>query len=199
MGYPFRFILGLGDSLMEGVPSPNTPFLNLIGSRRQSLNFAVNNAGEGGERTDQTLARYRSNCKGRGSYTDAIILTGTNDAAQGIAVATAQTNYLTLVNELLAELPGTGTRVYCCTLLPRKGSAQYSVSLQTWLDTFNNWLRTSLPAGAVAVETGAAVADGTDPLLLAPAYECSPPDKLHLGPNGHARLADVFDAIFPLP
>lgn len=158
-----------------------------LGNRLELLN----NAGVGGDRTDQVLARLDSDVLAhRPGW--CVELSGTNDMVQGISVATAKANRA----EVWARLIGAGIRVVAGTIPPFAGATADQLA---FIADFNNWVRgqaSTLPI--VVVDYYSAL---VSPTAAGWAYGTADNDGVHPDRAGAAvmgkALADALEPLVP--
>lgn len=136
-----------------------------------------------GASTDVMLDLFRERIRGHG-FTDLIVRGGRNDIYSGRGVAHARRHLTTIYEEARRD----GMRVVAVSLLPHKGYASWSESIQRQSDELNAWI-----AGAPSdqfVDADAHLASSDDPDRLNLAYDRG--DHLHLSNDGKCALASFI-------
>lgn len=220
-GAPVRFIACVGDSITEGVPAPNTPWCQLLQSRRVGQKVGVINIGAGGLRCDEIETGgvpICANCPSfasfiaHRSYTRVVLMCGANDLMQS---RTADQIIGTVgapgpLRRMVTAARAAGLPVTLMTVTPLGSNGWYTAGVQAQHVDLNNRIRalaTSTAPSVTVVEAYNVLATpGTTPvataianypgdgLTLSAAWQATPPDNLHLGPAGNVRLADGIDA-----
>ena len=220
-GAPVRFVACIGDSITEGVPSPNTPWCQIIGNRMAGQKVAIVNLGAGGLRCDEVESGAVPLCPScpsfasfiaNRSYTRIILMCGANDLQQGRTSAQiiGTTGTPGPLRRMVSAARAAGLPVTVMTVTPLGGNAWYTSGVQTEHMSLNTAIRalaTSTAPAVTVVEAynvlatpatttvASAIANYPgDGLTLSAAWQASPADNLHIGAAGNARLADGVDA-----
>lgn len=218
---PVQFVACIGDSITQGVPSPNTPWCQLLQADKAGQKVAVINLGIGGTRCDQiesgangvcpTCPSFAQRITGRG-YTRVFLMCGANDLNQGLTADqifgtgdTVGTRGPLLRMVRAAE--ALGIPVTVMTVTPLGGNAWYTGSVPARHMDLNARIRTLASATVTVVEaynilatpstTPVATAISTYPgdnLTMNASWQATPPDNLHVGSAGNRRLADGINA-----
>lgn len=218
---PVRFVACVGDSITEGVPSPNTPWCQLLGQRRQGQNFAVINLGAGGLRCDEVESGAVPLCPScpsfasfiaNRSYTHVILMCGANDLNQGRTAdqIIGTTGTPGPLRRMVTAARAAGIPVTVMTVTPLGGNAWYTPTVEGRHMDVNTRIRalatTTAPSVTVVEAYNVLATPGTTPvataistypgdgLTMSAAWQTTPADNLHLGAAGNVRLADGIDA-----
>lgn len=218
---PVQFIACIGDSITQGVPSPNTPWCQLLQADKAGQKVAVINLGIGGTRCDQiesgantvcpTCPSFAQRITGRG-YTRVVLLCGANDLNQGFTADqifgtgdTVGTRGPLLRMVRAAE--ALGIPVTVMTVTPLGSNAWYTGSVPARHMDLNARIRTLASSTVTVVEAYNILATGSgttvaaaiatypgDNLTMNASWQATPPDNLHVGAAGNRRLADGINA-----
>lgn len=218
---PVRLVACVGDSITEGVPSPNAPWCQMLGQRRQNQKFGVVNLGAGGLRCDEIESGNVPLCPScpsfaqilaTRSYTHVFLMCGANDLNQG---RTADQIIGTVgtpgpLRRMVTAARNAGVPVTVMTVTPLGGNGWYTAPVQAIHMDVNTRIRalaTSTAPRVTVVEAYNVLATPSttpvataianyqgDGLTMPAAWQASPPDNLHIGAAGNTRLADGIDA-----
>lgn len=175
----------LGDSITNGSSASNFAYsyapkaCAMVGglvARRDGIE-----AGTPGDRSAQVLARMTA------TLTDGaqalVVLDGTNDASQGVAVTAYAVNKIAQIETAKRA----GAPLVLCTVPPRAAGA--SSAIHRLIAGYNAWINLFGPTyGCEVADVFTALADGTTG-ALASAYDAG--DGVHPNDLGHAKIADV--------
>lgn len=188
---PGRVWAFLGDSITVGSnASPLYSYtdvaLRVVGSgRARDVAAGSVNAGKAGDTTNGMLARFDTDVAAfnpQGLHVQA----GTNDATQGVPIAT----YIANMKAIVAKAKALGIPITIGTVPPR-GTPTATDPIRVLLQTYNAWIRLWAPtAGIIVADTYNAVVDPTTGDLLT-AYNS---DGTHLTNAGHAQMGKAVGA-----
>jgi lysophospholipase L1-like esterase len=181
-----RTILCLGDSIVFGSNSTR-PFPNTLGL---NLGFPVLNYGVAGLTTTQVLTQWTTGTLSAIPSDTVVVLCGINDCIAGTTEATIQSNLSTIYS----QAAGAGAKVIAVTMLPWKGSVNYTAGRETTRLNINAWIRAQAAAnGYSLVEAATAFDDGAGKLIGT--YDSG--DHLHPNAAGSDLLASLVLAAGP--
>lgn len=120
-----------------------------------------------------------------------VLFAGIND----LAADTTGAALWSQMEAFAAEVQATGSTVVICTMAPWKASGSWSAGRQTQTEAYNASIRswangTSRRLCELYNNMGAG-----DPAVLAAAYDGG--DGIHFSIAGHAKVADLVDAVIP--
>lgn len=174
----------LGDSITAGSGSSNATyaFPTLTGVRAGSALVVPVLAGVAGQRSDQVAARLQSAVIDAGCTT-MVLLVGTNDASQGVSLATYQAN----VGGMFTTARNAGLDVFVCTVPPIGSGGLPAV--KALITSYNSWLASAAAGyGVTLVDAYTALVDGSG--NLAAAYDSG--DGTHPNNLGHLQIAKAI-------
>jgi len=189
----------VGDSIMmhaqqvTGTVTTNRDrgFWNWANARLGRRFTLLHNAGVGGERTDQILARIDADVI---AYSPGwcFELSGTNDMIQGVTVATAKANRLAIWNKILAA----GIKLVVGTI-PPYSAVGATAGQQAFIAEFNSWVRAQASVLPILVVDYYSVV--VSPTGTGWAYGTTDNDGIHPDRAGCAAMGRLLaDAIAPL-
>lgn len=174
-----------GDSITNGSASTNAgvsafrtlePLFLGSGIVGNALNLAV-----AGRTSAQTLAALPAALAGTGATIYRLMI-GTNDAGNGVPLATFMAN----VQAIVAYAKNQGCKVAVSTVPPRGAGA--GAAIQKLIDQYNLWLRAWVPAVGTLLDGHLALVDFATGYMKA-AYDSG--DGIHPNDAGHRNIADV--------
>ena len=198
-------IVTLGDSITDGAASTtdqNQRWPDILAERLNHAGmkrFAVANAGISGNRLLLTgagpaaLARFDRDVLSVPGVRYLVVLEGVNDigsAKNSPAGAPRADDLIAAYRQIVARAHAHGIKVYGATILPYKGAGYWSEAGEAVRQTVNRWIRTPGNFDAV-IDLDRAVADKTDPLTMAAAYDIG--DHLHPKDAGYKAMAEAID------
>jgi lysophospholipase L1-like esterase len=194
-------VVAIGDSITDGSGSTSNAnrrwpdvLSNRLITRYGAAAPSVVNEGIAGNKvaTDSprngqsAVRRLNRDVLQRKALRHVILLEGINDLRAGATAASIIAAYQQIIDGVHAK----GAKIYGGTILPFKGTPNYSAALENVRTTVNNWIRTSGRFDGV-VEFDVATRDPADPLRLNPAYER--PDHLHPNDAGYAAMGNAVN------
>lgn len=176
----------LGDSITAGSGGDTGWHVQANGRAGFPLRF-ISNAGVGGDRTDQMLARIDTDvidllpdvC---------IVLGGTNDVGQGVSAATIQ-GYL---SDIYDALEAEGIAIVACTIPPRgdldAGEDTTLLAVNDWIEAnYSNWSNAYLCDWNDEMTLSGAEGVDYDPDLFS--------DHVHPNAAGHKVMGSVLGPV----
>lgn len=205
---PTSVIVALGDSITEGYGSTNNAFrgwtdrlAERLAARPGKQRWAVLNAGIGGNRLlgygagPNALARFDRDVLSVPGVKAVILLEGINDigrsfSPRGPGDPVTADALIAADKQIIERAHEHGIRVIGATLTPYKDAGYASKQGEEVRQALNSWIRSSGAFDGV-IDFASSVADKTDPLKIAPAFNDG--DKLHPNDAGYKAMADVVD------
>jgi lysophospholipase L1-like esterase len=200
-------VVAFGDSITDGYNTPIGAYAtwpqDLARRLGGSQPLGVVDAGIGGNRvlTDvpniwqgvSAVTRFRHDALAEPGVRDVILLEGINDignnAGPGGAPLTAQA-LIDGYRDLVEQAHTAGVRIIGATMLPCRGSSNYSDSGEAIRQAANAWIRTSGAFDGV-IDFDHVMQDPSDPTVLNPAFDSG--DHLHPNAAGMQAMANSID------
>ena len=198
-------IVTFGDSITDGALSTDNAdhrWPDILAERLRAAgktSFAVANAGISGNRLLATgagpaaLARLDRDVLSVPGVRYLVILEGVNDIGNPTARKAPLPRPEDLIGayrQIIARAHDRGIKVIGATILPYKGAGYYSDAGDAVRVAVNAWIRAPGHFDGV-IDFDRIVADKTDPLTMAPAYDSG--DRLHPGDDGYRAMAAAVD------
>lgn len=205
---PTSVVVALGDSITEGYGSTNNAFrgwtdrlAERLAARQGKKRWAVVNAGIGGNRLlgygagPNALARFDRDVLSVPGVKAVILLEGINDigrsfSPRGPSDPVTADALIAADKQIIERAHEHGIRVIGATLTPYKNAGYASEQGEAVRQALNGWIRRSGAFDGV-IDFASSVADKTDPLKIAPAFNDG--DKLHPNDAGYRAMADAVD------
>lgn len=177
---PSRTTLCIGDSITFGTGAA-TPYPTVL---QTYSNRTTTNEGVGGYTTG--LIKDVWDAEKSASYKHVIVQGGVNDCRLDVAAATAEANLLYIWRDAIAL----GVTPIATTIMPFKGSGDWTADRQVILDTVNTWIKATAPLyGVKVVDTYTLLEDPGTPDTLLAAYDSG--DKIHPSQAGANAIAQA--------